>query len=169
MIKRVVLRCIFFAIALGIMLFIFNMSAETAEESSNTSGGLTLAVIKLFYPDFDEFAVERQQQISNIFSIIVRKSAHFSIYTALGMSLCAGMHTYKNLNKRLKILLPIIISAAYAVTDEVHQLFVSGRSCEINDMLIDTSGATLGAFAVLLIVIIAKKIIKNKESKNSQA
>jgi VanZ family protein len=33
---------------------------------------------------------------------------------------------------------------AYAVTDEVHQLFVSGRSGEVRDILIDTIAGALG-------------------------
>jgi VanZ family protein len=35
----------------------------------------------------------------------------------------------------------------YAVFDELHQIFIPGRSCQIKDMLIDSSGVLL---AVLL-------------------
>ncbi|MBQ1935757.1 MAG: VanZ family protein, partial [Clostridia bacterium] len=31
----------------------------------------------------------------------------------------------------------------YAVTDEIHQHFVEGRSCELRDVLIDAAGALL--------------------------
>ena len=53
--------------------------------------------------------------------------------------------------------MPIALGAAalYAVTDEVHQYFVPGRSCELRDVLVDTSGALTGilaAFALLSVI-----------------
>lgn len=42
-----------------------------------------------------------------------------------------------------------LISAAYAVTDEVHQSFVPGRGGAVTDVLIDASGAALGIVAVV--------------------
>ena len=34
--------------------------------------------------------------------------------------------------------------ALYAVSDEIHQLFVSGRSCQLTDVLLDSAGAFVG-------------------------
>lgn len=42
--------------------------------------------------------------------------------------------------------LSIIVCALYAVSDEFHQLFVSGRSGEIRDIIIDSCAATFGVF-----------------------
>ena len=36
------------------------------------------------------------------------------------------------------IITSILIGALYAVSDEIHQLFIVGRSCEIRDVIIDT-------------------------------
>lgn len=38
-----------------------------------------------------------------------------------------------------------------AATDEIHQLFVSGRSGRITDVLIDGCGAVAGTLIILLI------------------
>ena len=38
----------------------------------------------------------------------------------------------------------LLISMLYACTDEFHQHFVPGRSCEVRDVLIDTAGALIG-------------------------
>jgi VanZ family protein len=38
----------------------------------------------------------------------------------------------------------VLIATAYAVTDEIHQGFVSGRSAQVRDVLIDTAGALVG-------------------------
>ena len=40
------------------------------------------------------------------------------------------------------------IALVYAVSDELHQLFSPGRSCQIKDMLIDFCGASAGIAAV---------------------
>ena len=45
----------------------------------------------------------------------------------------------------------------YAITDEIHQIFVIGRSGEIRDIIIDTCGSTVG----ILTINIKKKINKN--------
>jgi len=42
------------------------------------------------------------------------------------------------------------VGAAYAVTDEFHQLFVAGRSCEVRDMCIDAAGVLCGVMVVWL-------------------
>ena len=44
------------------------------------------------------------------------------------------------------------LSSVYGVTDEFHQIFTPGRSCDPMDWLVDTLAATLGAlicYAVL--------------------
>lgn len=45
----------------------------------------------------------------------------------------------------------ICLVAAYAATDEYHQLFVPGRSGQVRDVVIDTVGGTLGLGAWLAV------------------
>lgn len=47
---------------------------------------------------------------------------------------------YKNF-----IMLAIFASVAYGVSDELHQLFVSCRSCDAFDVMTDLIGGTIGA------------------------
>ena len=42
------------------------------------------------------------------------------------------------------ILLAILLCFLYACSDEIHQLFIKGRSCEVRDILIDTIGSLSG-------------------------
>ena len=51
---------------------------------------------------------------------------------------------------RLSGLIAWAVGAAYAVTDEFHQLFVAGRSCEVRDMCIDAAGVLCGVMVVWL-------------------
>lgn len=41
----------------------------------------------------------------------------------------------------------LLVTVGYAVTDEVHQMFVPGRSAEMYDLLADAGGAIAGAAA----------------------
>ena len=43
------------------------------------------------------------------------------------------------------------IGALYAVSDEIHQIFVPGRSCELRDILIDSAGVLVGILAFQLL------------------
>jgi VanZ family protein len=48
------------------------------------------------------------------------------------------------------MLLAFVLSAAYALSDEVHQLFVPGRAFELRDLALDTLGILLGLVIVFL-------------------
>ena len=43
------------------------------------------------------------------------------------------------------VLATILVGAVYGASDELHQLFVPGRSCDALDFLFDAAGATLAA------------------------
>ena len=49
-----------------------------------------------------------------------------------------------NITDNKSIIYTIIFVFIYACSDEIHQLFVSGRSGEILDVLIDTTGGFVG-------------------------
>jgi VanZ family protein len=67
--------------------------------------------------------------------LVLRKLAHAAEYAILGALL------YRWLSS---ISLALVAGSAYAVTDEVHQMFVSGRSGRPTDWLIDTAGVVIG-------------------------
>lgn len=52
----------------------------------------------------------------------------------------------------------ILLSFLYACTDEIHQIFVPGRSAQFRDVLIDTLGASLGTLIAYLILKLITKI-----------
>ena len=58
------------------------------------------------------------------------------------------------------LFLAILASALYACTDELHQLFVPGRTGQIFDVFVDTLGATFGCLLVLGILKIKQARIK---------
>lgn len=121
-----------------IMAFIFLQSALPADLSKEESNLIVQALIEFLHVD------------AKILSFAVRKFAHFTEYLLLGLSLFATVREYdpvrleRNEQWQRTALLSWGIGALYALTDEVHQAFVPGRSCEFRDMLIDSCGVAAG-------------------------
>ena len=149
---------IFMILTIAVMVIIFMFSSQNAEESSESSELLTKAAIKIIDNNYASRSPERQQEIWSQASFIVRKLAHFTVYTALGF--CASMTVGKRKLFSLKSLFVIVFGFLYAFSDEIHQTFSEGRSCEFRDMMIDTSGVTLGTFLSITFIFIISKLYK---------
>lgn len=78
-----------------------------------------------------------------VMTFIVRKSAHITAYFILGILMFNVIKDFK-LNAKHAVLVSVALSFLYAVTDEFHQLFVQGRSCELRDVMIDTVASVVG-------------------------
>ena len=84
---------------------------------------------------------------------LIRKVAHFTLFATLG----ALWYNYiRNSNIRkftpgFTFVLSISLAVVYAGIDEMHQLFVPGRSGEINDVLIDSVASVTGVVVFALI------------------
>ncbi len=120
------------------MIFIFVMSSFDATSSSNQSN----------------FIVDIITSIINIkdiglLSLIIRKLAHFIEYFILGILVINFITRYDK-----KIIIAILLCIIYATSDEIHQIFVPGRSCQIIDIMIDSLGSIMGIY---LYKLIAKK------------
>ena len=48
-------------------------------------------------------------------------------------------------NKPKRVLLAILLCLMYAISDEIHQQFVSGRSCSLLDLFVDSFGIIIGS------------------------
>lgn len=75
------------------------------------------------------------------------KLAHVVEYAILGiLSYRAFVNTGSVWGTRHAMLLTILFSVAYGLTDELHQLFVPNRQADLVDVFADSLGATSGAF-----------------------
>jgi VanZ family protein len=74
-----------------------------------------------------------------VWDTILRKGAHMAEYAILGALLLRA------LGRELPAL---AAGVAYAISDEIHQHFVSGRHASPVDLLIDTLGVAIGVFAL---------------------
>lgn len=150
---------------LFISAFIFYMSAKTAGESNEISGSLLERVLSLFIKDFWSLDDSAREVIIASYHVLIRKTAHFSIFAALGFS-AAGFFASFDRIKQMQI--PLFATAytfLYAVSDELHQLFVVGRSGQLTDVLLDTAGGIFGTLIFILILKLYYRRLKGYEAK----
>lgn len=58
--------------------------------------------------------------------------------------------------KKYAMLFTILIVLFYGVLDEVHQLLIPGRSCELLDFLADMLGGVLGIVVIKILIYVYK-------------
>lgn len=117
------------------MIFIFVMSSFDATSSSNQSNfivGIITSIINI--------------KDTGLLSLIIRKLAHFIEYFILGILVINFITRYDK-----KIIIAILLCIIYATSDEIHQIFVPGRSCQITDIMIDSLGSIMGIYLYKLI------------------
>ena len=64
---------------------------------------------------------------------------------------------------KLKNGISAIFWIVFSITDEIHQLFVGGRSGRIEDVIIDSIGVMIG---IIFFQIIRKIILSSREEQN---
>lgn len=125
------------------MVFIFVMSHTVGTVSSQQSNFIADIIIQYLKIDY------------SFLTFIIRKIAHMSEYAILLLLLYFGItkiYTYK-----YSLFISLFITFIYACSDEIHQLFIPGRSGQFTDVLIDTSGAL-----IMLLIIYNYKLTKRK-------
>ena len=133
MIKKVIK----FILIVLCMVVIFMFSSDNADMSTEKSDGLIISVCEKVLGR--SLTNDEKELYTSKYVKIVRKSAHFTLYFLLGLFIISFLREFIPIDKR-SILITIGIVFLYACSDEVHQLFVSGRSCEVLDVIIDTCG-----------------------------
>ena len=136
-------------LVLVILGFIFNLSAQDAEESKELSDSL---VSKIF--QWIELYIDGE---------LIRKFAHMLEFTALSFSLYNGILATWELKK--SPIISLLITVICALGDEIHQIFVPGRAFQLSDILIDSTGAIIGV-VVYFIMLKFYFYIKERGNKN---
>ena len=80
---------------------------------------------------------------------LVKKGGHMVGYALLAMACAHGLASGARPTRR-QLLMAVVLAGLYGVTDEFHQLFVAGRGAAATDVVIDTVGATVGAWSLSL-------------------
>lgn len=152
--KRVVLKRILYTISTVLIIcFIFLQSSKSADVSAGESGRVLALLNKLalIIGLVDPFSHE-----------FVRTCAHFTEFFALGISLFFMYRAYYQ-----KLLFNAVVSTAsaffIAFCDECIQLFAEGRTFQIEDLIVDTSGAVTAVIITMLLLTIRNIILKKNQ------
>ena len=148
-------RVLLAILVLNMMALIFNFSAEDASQSNRTSASITEKVAPLVIQGYREMPPRKRVRIFNTVQTIVRKCAHFIEYFLLGLVLRCCMESWIGGRKRLP-LIAWLFGAAYAASDEAHQLWVDGRGGQLTDVLLDSCGVLTGVLFAMLLIRITK-------------
>ena len=151
-----IIRAIIILLLIGTFIIIFGFSNQDGGKSGSISEKVTKWIVDINPITKNLPEEEKQIEVENMHTFI-RKLAHFSIYTVVGILLMSLCMTYR-LKMKNKFIISLLSGFIYASTDEIHQLFIKGRSGQISDVLLDTAGVIMGIFIVFLI---SRIIIKN--------
>lgn len=132
-----------------IMVMIFKLSAQNAEESKELSDSLVSKILQWL-------------QV-NIGGDLIRTLAHMFEFTVLSFFL--GNSIYATWKSKSANLIAFAITVLYAVSDEIHQLFVPGRAFQTSDILVDSMGALIGA-ALFFVILKLRFNIKERGNKD---
>ena len=130
---------------IAVLITIFFLSAQNGEESSSTSG---------FFTKLIEAVIGQPANES-----IIRTLAHFCEFAGLGFLMSNFIFSLKD---KLKPILSILLSCAYAITDEIHQIFVPDRACQLSDFAVDTAGIILGVVSFCVLILLKCKVLGTK-------
>ena len=159
--KNISLFCL-----IATMVAIFLFSAQSAEESSKLSGRIVTVVIRIVMPSYDNLPFLEQQQIREKVTFVVRKIAHFTEFMALGFFLMLYLFcVYTKIKLFYIAFFSWVGGTFYAVTDEIHQMFVSGRYPAVTDVVIDSSGVLFGIIFLLVLMKIYSLKYLSENSK----
>ena len=148
-IKRVknksIFKKIYFGVSLiiviALLILIFCLSHESGEDSTETSGWFT-NLLNFIFPF----------ELSEAF---VRTMAHFSEFACLSFFV---NNLFVAKKEKLCPVIACALSFIYAVTDEIHQIFVPGRACQFQDMMVDLAGIVSGMAVYVVIYALVKKL-----------
>ena len=161
--KMLIIRAIFVLLLLvATFTAIFYFSSQEGITSNELSQQVIRKIIDFLGPTKDLSDAEKMELVYT-WNPIIRKVAHFSIYTLVGIWGMALMCTY-NISNKKRWILSLEMGILYAALDEFHQSFVSSRTASIIDVGIDTLGVITGILIVFIIVKIFHKIKKKRDN-----
>ncbi len=151
--KRKILAGVLFSLTAVLLFYIFSFSAQDADTSSSLSREATRTLMGLMNPGYLKTAPESTRAaVEEFLHLPVRKAAHFSEYALLG-ALLMGAFLCLRLSMGTRLVLTVFLCFLCACADEYHQTFVTGRSGQWSDVLLDFSGSVAGILLVFTVCL----------------
>ena len=135
-------KIIIWILVLAWMGVIFYFSSMDSTTSTNKSRGIITST-KIIEKYESDKTPEESEELLESTDVVFRKIAHACEFLVLGILVCFLIKEY-TLDIKKILIIAAIICFLYACSDEIHQIYVPGRSCEIRDIIIDNKGALVG-------------------------
>ena len=128
------------------LLLIYGASSDT--DSAQHSSRIIGPIVRWLFPHLPAAQVED-------IVFFVRKCAHFAEYAVLALLLWRAMWKPVRNDPRpwswRVTLLTLLLVAAWAISDEIHQTFVPTRQGALSDVVLDTVGAAAALLAMAVV------------------
>lgn len=147
--KKIIISWILVILWMGV---IFWFSSMPSKESNSKSEGTINKIIETTVSTTNKVGLtdkhpskKKMSQVVEYLNYPLRKCMHASVYFILVLLLLNAFRV-SNFSLKKAIIFSILICFLYACSDEFHQTFVTGRTGQFSDSLIDTTGGIIGVF-----------------------
>ncbi|MPM45222.1 hypothetical protein SDC9_91908 [bioreactor metagenome] len=135
-------RILLWLVLLSWMFLIFHLSNQPAVISAETSKQVSQQILEIVQENPTPQAVRS-------FDSFLRNSAHFGLFLILGL-LTYPTFLVQGYSKAM--MKSIFFGIFYALTDEIHQIFVEGRAFQLRDLGLDIAGFILGCSLIFFVI-----------------
>ena len=157
--KKIILLWSMVIIWMGVIFYLSSM--DTGESNGKSREVITKVVdttVDISHAKGDVSPKSKEKMVDKL-NKPLRKCAHASVYFILAILILNALLSCNN-KHLLVALLTIFLCFIYACTDEYHQTFVSGRTGQFSDVLIDTMGSVVAC--LVYYGIKKRRIVVNK-------
>ena len=136
------------------------------DDSTALSTGVIWQIVGFIVPGYDQLPPAEQLAWQEKLQFPVRKAAHFSEYIILGMLMLNMVRQLLRDRGYSLVRLGAIawaLGTAYCLTDEIHQIFVPGRTFMLLDIGIDSAGVLVGVLLCTLIIGIVHLVRRKRK------
>ena len=152
--KKLIKIIIVFILAILWCVCIFKLSDMNSQKSNGKSSDIIALFIEDTLDITNEYGITNSHptesklaKASNLINAPLRKVMHASVYFILAFFMMLLLNIIFNHNYYiLSLILALVLSSGFAITDEFHQTFVDGRTGQMMDVIIDSLGAMVGIF-----------------------
>lgn len=156
---RYLLKPLSFVPAFCMIYFILYMSSQEGAASSSMSYEVSKVLVLAYNKIFSKgFSNEILNALIYQIHPFIRKTAHFTEFFVLAITVALPLYVYK-IRGIFLIILGQLLCTGIAFLDEYSQSFVLGRVSSYRDVMIDSAGAFCGILIALIICYIGRKTV----------
>ena len=156
---RYLLKPLSFLPALCMVYLILYMSSQEGAASSTMSYEVSKTIVLAYNKILSKgYSNEILNELIVQIHPFIRKTAHFTEFFALAVTVAFPLYVYK-IRGIFLIILGELLCVGVAFLDEYSQSFVLGRSPSYRDVMIDSAGAFCGIMIAWIICYIGRKTV----------